>query len=410
MSSAVLSYKFPAYNPYSTGANESWQAVQPTNGNVFRTDQGASIIIPIANNQHFLKSNQSYLSFVVTPRDAAGNAVALGTTRNSYQGCSRLFNRVIVRIGSQIIEDLSYDDLCALYYATNTTGKKSVLSKTEGFSNTQLYTAGARAHVMALITSMMVTPQAIPLPLLFQNAAFSLELFLAPTSNYLTVSTGISYLELSQVSFKYQAVTPPIEYTASLVAGVRGGRSAYIPVQVVRRFESAGTGSTKLSIVLPVGGVSSVVSADVCFFDQATYGTQSSDKYLRFNSANLIDYKIEGGGVTLPQTSTFSGVAGSAETLLFSLLSAGGNGYSVGDQFTFDANYDTASYRLHYSWQADSETFGSGLNTIGAASPNIIINTTHSQVVPTSTTVVTFVTMDALVIIEGSQVTLAYTW
>lgn len=410
MSSEVLSYRFPPFNPFSTGSNESWQAATPSNGQTFRTDQGASIVIPIGSNSQFIRTNQSYLSFTVTPKDAGGNQVAAATTRNSKQGCSRLFNRVIVRLGSQIVEDISYDDMCALYYAMNTAGKKAVLTKTEGFTVDTLYTAGARQHVMVLITSLMVTPQAIPLPLLFQNAGFSLELFLAPMSNYLTVSTGVSYLELSNVAFKYQATTPDPAYTANLVSSVRSGRAAYIPLQVIKTFQSAGTGSTKLSLVCPVGGVSSVASIDTVFYDTTAYGTQLNDKYSRFTSANLTEFRIEGAGINLPSTLSFNGAVSSPETLLLSLLSGGGSGYSVGDDYSIDEFYNTQSYRIHYSWSADSETFGSGLNMVGASSPNIIINTTHSQVVPTTTTCVTFVTIDALLIIEGSMVTLAYNW
>lgn len=407
MSSPVLSYSFPKYSPQVSANNESWVSTSPSNGSVFRSNTGSSIILQLGSNTAFVKTVQSFLHFTVTCRDGAGNAVTPATTRNSYQGISRLWSRVVIRVGSAITEDLDYSDLCALYYATVTAGKKALLTKTEGFSNTSIFaTAGTKTFCEQLITSIFVTDQAVPLPLFLQNAGFSIELFIAPLENLLTVSTGISYLELSNVSLKYQTVTPDASFTTALVSSVRSGREAIIPLQVVRSFQSNGNASTKQNIVCAVGGVKSVAGIDVVFYDDTVMGNQAADKYLRFLPASLTDYRIEAAGISSPAILNFTG----AEAAMMNILSSTGNGFIAGDQTSLDATYETSSWRITHQYTSDAELFGSGLDMTNAANPNITIQTTHGIAVPSTMRIVTYVTIDCLLIISGSFVQIAYTW
>jgi len=414
MSSRVLSYRFPAYSPEVKANNELWQSAGTSNGSVYRSDNNSSIIIQIGSNVAFMKTTQSMLTFDVRLCDNLGVTVNAATTRNSRQSVSRLFSRVVLRVGSAIIEDLAYDDLCAIYYSTLTQSKKNLLAKTEGYGSDSIFAgaapSGLKHFAMQLITSLFCTEQALPLPLFLNSAGFSIELFLAPLTNFLTVSTGIAYMEISQVALKYQSIIPDASFTTQLVSSVRQGREAVIPFQFVRAFQSNGNASTRQSIVCPVGGVKSVASIETVFFDDTLYNGQGNDRYSRFIPAGLVDWRIEAAGISAPAMLTFPAQSNNSEAILMNFLSSHGNSYTLGDNFAIDADFSTTSWRLSHSFVSDVELFGSGLDMTNAASPNITIQTTHSVVLPTNIRIITYVTIDALLIISGTFCQVAYTW
>lgn len=403
--SEVLSYKFPQIQPETNASAERWTEQKPINGSVFRSDQNQSVIIHLASGSEFVKTVQSFLAGTVVPRDAAGAVVTGATT--SQQGLSRIFSRLQIRIGSAIVEDLTgYNDILALYYATATKNRKSMLKRLEGYGTSDYLDGGGRKFAHMLMSSLFVTDQALPLPFLSgSGSAVSIELTLAPASEVFT-SNNVSYYTLENVSFKYLGITPNPAYTMAMTNAIASGRSVFIAYQRVRQYPSAGNGANNQIIQVPIGQVSSIVSVDTVFFDTVAYANQANDKALRFNSANLVEWNIQGAGINNPSQISFGYHGGSdPESIIMGILSETGNGYLMGEQMSLEDNFESSSFRIGLNYQSSNEYFGSGLSTVGAASPFITINTKHSQPVPPTTAINTIVTTDALIVFQGSGIT-----
>ena len=170
MTSSVLSYKFPPMLPQGGGVranNEVWNNTLPLNGATFRSDQNQSIIFNLASNSQFLRTTQSYLAGTIVPKAADGSDIVNAATTSSYQGCSRIFNRMVIRFGGVVVEDIPYySDVLALYYAQLPQTRKNILRSLEGFSDTAYYTTGNKKFAHAIMSSLWVTDQALPLPLI----------------------------------------------------------------------------------------------------------------------------------------------------------------------------------------------------------------------------------------------------
>ncbi|MCU1500634.1 MAG: hypothetical protein JWM47_4587 [Acidimicrobiales bacterium] len=402
--SEVLSYKYPPINPEVSANSERWTEVKPINGSVFRSDQNQSIILNLASASEFVKTVQSFLTATIVPRNAQGAVVSESSI--SYQGVSRAFSRLQIRIGSAVVEDISqYSDILALYYSTASKNRKSILKRLEGYSNPDFLDGDSgRKFVHMLMSSLFCTPQALPLPFISAGGV-SIELTLAPASELFT-SNGVSYYTMENVSFKYLAVTPNPAYTMAMTAAVASGKSCFIPYQRIHIFPSAGNGANNQIIQVPIGMVSSIVSVDTTFHDTTAYANATNDKSLRFTSAGLTEWNLVGAGINNPSQISF-GYSGGAdpETVLMSLLSESGNGYRMGEELSLDDNYESKSFRLGLNFQSSQEYFGSGLSTVGSASPFLTINTKHSQPVPPTTQITTIVTTDALIQFQGSGIT-----
>lgn len=399
--SAVLSYRYPPVNPAVSGNMEKWTQTMPQNGATFRSDQNQSIIFNIASNSEFLKTTQSFLSGTLVPRDAGGAEVVTATT-SSFQGVSRAFSRLVIRIGNAIVEDLAYNDLLAMYYSTCPWGRKALLKRMEGFSKTDHFATGRKRFQHFIMSSLFVTDQCLPLPLCV--GGISIELFLAPASDVFT-SANVSYYTVEQPAFKWLSITPDPAFTIGLRSSVASGRSAIIPYQRVHLFPSNGNGSKTQLINVPVGQVKSIASVECLFHSEIDYADRTKDKYGRFINADVIDFKIEGAGIQNPSQIAFGyAKGGDFEAVLMGILTSSGNAYSMHNDMTLEDDFETKSFRLAINYQSDMESFGSGLNTIGAASPFLTITSTHDSVVPATTRISTFVTTDALIEFRGSEI------
>lgn len=400
--SEVLSFKYPPINPAVTGNLEQWREARPINGSVFRSDQNQSIIINVASNSEYLKTVQSFLDGKLVPRAADGSEVSTGTT-NTKQGMSRAFSRLVIRIGGAICEDIHfYNDVLGLSYSTLSPGRKSLLKRLEGFGDTGWFGNGGRRFAHMIFSSLWVTNQSIPLPFVTASGV-SLELYLAP-ANEIYTSANVVYYTIEDVSLKYQAITPDPAYTIQMRNAIASGRSAFIPYQRIHVFPSNGNGSNNQIINVAIGQVSSIVGIETVFYDSTTYNTV--DKYNRFVNANLVSWSVEGGGVHNPNQIEFKYDNGdSPETTLMSLMSEVGNIYNIGSEIDLPDTYDTEHFRIGLNFQSSLEHHGSGLSTIGAASPFLTIRTKHSAPVNSSVTILTFCTTDALLEFRGGVIT-----
>src|SRR5690606_12043413 len=190
--------------------------------------------------------------------------------RNSYQGVSRVIQRLVLKVGATIIEDLEYADLCAMWYPTLSRGRKDILKKIEGYSRDNLFVGGARRFAVPLQSSLFVTDQAIPLPLIQANGGLTIDIHLAPIENLITTATtNVPYYTIDFPAFKAQMLTPNPAFTSGLVSAVRSGRSAFLAMQRIRSFRSVGNGSVNQLITVPVGAMSSITSVETIFYRNA---------------------------------------------------------------------------------------------------------------------------------------------
>jgi hypothetical protein len=414
--SEVLSFKYPAILPSGGGlkANaESWQTWLPTNGSIFRSDQSQSVVFNLAHASAFLRTAQSFFTGSILPY--LDENVPLGDTSGepgggvkiSSQGISRIFNRAVIRFGAVVIEDLSYSDLVALYYSTATLSKKALLSAFEGYGRPDFFSkGGSKKFATLLMSSLFVTDQCLPLPLI--QGGISVELFIAPASE-LFLDARVKFYELRSPQLKGMLLYPEPGYTINLRGAVASGRSAYIPFQRVHSFPSNANGSSTQQVVIPCGQLTSIVSVDTVMWDERVYADVTKDKSRRFNDFGLVDWKLEAAGQSNPNQLTFRYDQGSdPETTLIGLISASGNAYLMDKDVSLDPNFLTETFRLTMNFQSaiPNETFGSGLSTVGSASSFITLTTTHNAAVPTTTRIASFVTTDALVEFRGSEIVL----
>lgn len=406
----VLSYRFPSVNPQTTGNNNQWSNSLPINGSVFRSDQNQSIIFNIASTSQFLRTVQSFVSGRITPYDATGAVVGsaaapAAATAITGQGLSRAFSRLVIRFGSAIVEDItSYSDLLALAYSIETPGRKRLLTMVEGTSNPAFLQRGPTYFAHMLYSSLFVTDQALPLPFISQGG-ISIELFLAPASD-IFLSTNVAFYTIDQMSFKWLAITPDPTWTIQMKAAIASGKSAYVPMQRVHVFPSQGSGANDQIINIPIGQVSSIAGIQTAFWDSTGYANSANDKSMRFTNANLQSWNVLVAGLQEPNQISFEyGGGNNPETLLTAIISQIGNVYQAGEQVDIPNNFDTNAFRIALNFQSENQYFGNGMSTIGAASPFIVLSTKHSAPVPTTTSIISFVTVDCLIEFRGSAIT-----
>ena len=406
--SQVLSYKYPPILPQGGGirANqESWQSTLPLNGAIFRTDQSQSIIFNISSNSQFLRTTQSFLAGALVPKAADGSDIVNAATTSSYQGVTRAFNRMVIRFGGVVVEDISYySNVLVMYYATLPQTRKNILRSLEGFSDTGHYATGKRKFSHALMSFLWVTDQAICLPLI-QSGGITIELFLAPASDLFT-SSNVAYYEIQQPTFRWMGITHDPSYTIALRSSLAGSRSAYIHFQKLHFYPSNGNGSMTQQIQVPIGEVSSIAGIETVFWDEARYAGKTQDKYFLFTNANLIDFKIEnnGTGSAQPNQLTFRYDNGTdPEVVLLGLLSSSGNIYTMDRDVSLDTTFETNSFRIGMNFQSSNEYADTGLSPLGVSSPFLTITTTHSTVVPPNTRIMTVATVDALIEPRGGK-------
>ncbi|KAJ3024990.1 hypothetical protein HDV00_000486 [Rhizophlyctis rosea] len=277
----------------------------------------------------------------------------------------------------------------------------------EGFGNTDYFDAGKKKWAHLIMSSLWVTDQALPVPLCLSGAGVQLELFFAPASELFT-SANVSNYTIEQPSFKWKGITPDPSYTISLRSAVAGVRSAYILYQRVHAFPSNGNGSKTQLINVGVGQVSSMASVETLFYSEVDDADRTKDKYSRFTNAGIVEWKIEGLGLSNPSQLTFNYQGGTdPETVLLGIGSSAGNLYRMHEETTLENNLESASIRLGINYKSSNEFAGTGLSTIGASSPFLTITTTHADVVPPTTCITTFVTSDALIECRGTEIAIS---
>lgn len=400
----VLSYRYPKVNPTVSGNQETLKVQTPSNASTatsFTSTGSSTINWLFCSNTEYLRTNQSYISFTIQARDASNAPVTSGVT-TSKQGCSRVFSRLIVRIGSTILEDLPIDDLTALHYSTLSPQAAKMLKFTEGFGDPDAMATGRRDFAMPILSSLFSTPQAIPLPALSGNSGLSLELTVAPATNYFT-STNVASFTIENPRILWTSLVPDASFTMGLIGALRANRSIFLPYTRVRTYRSNGNQSTTQRLVLTTQNVTSVDGLTVVAWDEATYADRTKDKYERFIApgGGVTSYTVEGAGVVQPSNMIYSG-GKTPENIMNTWMNITGSVYDLGSGVDVPDDYYEKHFRISQTYTSELETHGSGLSLIGSSSPLITVTTQHNTSVPSTVTFLTAVNTSALCEITSS--------
>jgi hypothetical protein len=411
MASSVLNYRFPPVLPSSVNIranSEQWQlGITPTNGVEFRSDQSSSIVFNVQNPNHFIRTVQSFFDGYVIPVDSSGNEVINPGTTSTYQGVSAFIARHEIRMSGQPIENNEFYDVGVNWlYSTMSPGKKKMLKKLEGYSDPNYFASGKKRFVHPLVSALHLTDQAIPLPILAQTGTgYSIELWLKPADQVFT-SANVAYYKIAP-RFNYLAIVPDVAYTAALINANLANKAIYMHFARPQWFQSNGNGSMQQNIVLGVGQVTSVLSWQMGFYNEADFADRSKDKSKRWHNAYISGYRMIHNGISNPNIGNinFEGGGKDLTLTLINLLSQNGNIYTMGDDLDLPDNYETENFTVGYSFVSQTETAGCGLSTV--ANPVLTIETKHSQVVPNNCRILTMVIKEAIVQLRGSQVGVA---
>ena len=412
MTSRLTSFKYPYTNPAIVANNEQWVEVQPSNvstSTAFDSSGNSSINFTLASNTSFLRAYQCYLVFTVTPRDASGNVITDATTlaaiRTSKQGCSRVFSRITLRSGSQILESFEYDDQVGMYYSGLSDSKKKWLKITEGLERDNLYANGSRKFYMQIFSSLFTNDVAIPLPAFV--GGLQLQFDIAGAENYF-LSNSVPRMTVENPALRYCSVVPDPSFILALTSAIQGGRSMWLPMTELKTFRIYGNGAGDAIYNVAVGNVTSIDSVLFTHWDGNTYSNRANDRYTRFTDAGLTSWSIEANQILNPGfNKRFSHGIHDLDTFMVTFLSEAGSIHAVDEVanirsvnanvMDFDS-YRTEHFRAGLTYTSDNEQFATGLSMVGSANPNIVINASYGNTMPP--TMVTYVTVALSTVME----------
>ncbi|KAJ3029760.1 hypothetical protein HDV00_009446, partial [Rhizophlyctis rosea] len=376
----------------------------------YSTDTGYDWLDDVlASNTNMLRAYQCYMKFTVTPRDATGavitDAATLAAIRTSKQGCSRIFSRITLRSGSQILESFEYDDQLALYLSTISDTKRKFLRITEGFERDTLYTNGPREFAMQIWSSLFSNDVAIPL-FAFQGG-LQLEFQVAGAENYF-LTNNVPRFTVDNPTLRFCAITPDPSFVLGLTSAIQSGRSMWLPMTELRTFRMYGNGGADAIYNIAVGNITSIDSVSFTHWDSATYNNRASDRYTRFYDAGLKSWSIEANQILNPGgNKQFLHGTRTLDTFRVTFLSEAGSIHNL-DQVAnirsldpnvldFDA-YRLQNFKAGINYVSDLEQHASGLSMVGSANPNVVINASYTGNVGSGT--ITYITVSISTVLE----------
>ena len=412
MTSRLTSYRYPYTNPAVVGNNEQYVEATPSNistTTAYDSSGNTSINFTLASNTSMLRAYQCYLKFTVTPRDASGavitDATTLAAIRTSRQGCSRVFSRITLRSGSQILESFEYDDQMALYLSTISDPKRKFLTITEGFSRDNLFINGPREFSMQIWSSLFSNDVAIPL-FAFQGG-LQVEFQVAGAENYF-LTNSVPRFTVDNPTLRYCQITPDPSFVLGLSSAIQSGRSMWLPMTELRTFRIYGNGGADAIYNVAVGNVTSIDSVTFTHWDTAAYNNRANDRFTRFYDAGLKSWNIEANQILNPAgNKQFLHGYRTLDTFMVTFLSEAGSIHQldqVANVRSVDPNVkDFDIYRLNHfkagiNFVSDTEVHASGLSMVGSANPNVVINASYTGNVGSGT--ITYITVSLSTVLE----------
>ena len=338
------------YVQFQPVAGQSWVASETFDINVSSPDR-------------VLDVSKSYLKFKLQLTGTTGTS---GSAVTSTLGGVSALQRVQVSVGGLLIEDIqNYNAYVSTLYKRATKEQADMLKVLEGYGDQSAFAGSADANtngrVVCHAMRTCVNENDLHWPLFAIRSGITFS-FTTSTLNDLiaTTNTGATGFKISEVYFVGAMVKPSPAYIDSFMGGISGGKSASIPLQVVRNVRFKPSTLTNQETNLHIGQLKSLRQIWAISREATSINSSSTDSFAldSLNALNSYYYMI--GSERFPQNKeiyTNNAVASGAvdpESVMQSLVSldntyswlspfAGSNAYADNKDclfapFTFSSN------------------------------------------------------------------------
>ena len=269
--------------------------IKPLGSNTVQSGQPLEFNLPFSNGQ-FLKAGSMYITCNL--KLSTNNTATVFGFKGAQGSANRLFNRLTLTYGSQVIEDLNfYGKMCSdvinpwLYSSQNENVQSAIFGGCAGapnhlpfsqatgalsnqlavhpntnYSATGAGTQGAIEHrlVIPIMSSFLqggVSGEDIPL--FAMSAPMSLRFLVDATTNVFQVPAGaINTWELNDISLVYTSIQPDASYVATLVQAMNSqGKMFPISINTVNSFQPALSNSTSVLQTINARSINAVAVA-----------------------------------------------------------------------------------------------------------------------------------------------------
>jgi hypothetical protein len=197
--SPSLNYSLPSSSHASSKQIRSWN---PSNGTVFSPEGNGSILLTVPGIANCHLNGQA--TFLSAKFAASGSSVY-------YSGClSSWIKRLVIRgSNGEVIDDITeYASVHRILQDVRTTvdTQNNQLSIQQGYGTVaekKAYCAGKRFNLL-LLSSFLRSGNLLPLG---QMGGFTIEIFLAPSSDVLIVDSGTGSYQISEVQLRAELLT-----------------------------------------------------------------------------------------------------------------------------------------------------------------------------------------------------------
>ena len=279
------------YTQFQCVSGQSWSASE-------------SFDINVSSPDRVLDVSKSYLKFKLQMTGTTGTS---GSAVTSVLGGAAALQRVQTSVGGLLIEDIqNYPVYVSTIYKRCTKEQQEMLKVLEGYSDQNAFAGSANANtngrvvVHALRTCVSESDVHMPLFAIRSGITFS---FTTSTLNDLiaTTNTGATGFKVSEVYFVAALVKPSPAYIDNFMAGISGGKSASVPLQIVRNVRFKPTTLTQQETNLHIGQLKSLRQIFGVCRESTSINSSSTDSYAldALNALNSYYYMI--GSERFPQ-------------------------------------------------------------------------------------------------------------
>ena len=384
------------------GGSKNYVRVPPISGTNFTSGQNIKFIVN--SDDKFLDQTRSYLSFKLT---FTGTFHANHRLRKvGLMGCVR---QVDTSLNGTLIESFpEYADYLSILYPSQPVSYQTVLKKLETYNdvaNAVVSTSagvGAGKYCTGPLRCGILEQKNAMIPISMIRGGLQIDLTLDTLSRFLANNEGSALTEytLSDVYYVACFVKPPNNYLINFQNTLAAGRTATIPLEVVRVIRNTPTNASETTEPLNVGYIKSLKSwYQTINTNSPTASTAIGsivDHSANFTANGHTGYHIELSGTRYPQNYDIgcSLANGDNPENIQQLLTSVDNSFPLMD-------FNTGGNFLFYEFSSN-KSFGSGV----PVSDSLISIVKKGTPTSTSVNQNNYFFSDAVVRISSTSVTL----
>lgn len=399
-----VSYQIPQKMTYSDPdslieGELNYVQFQPVAGSSWGPSE--SFDINISSPDKVLDVSKSYLKFKL----ALTGTTTVGSSITTVLGGASAIQRVVTSVGGLQVEDIqNYPSYLSVLYKRGTAEQQNVLKALEAFNDQGAFSASddarnnGRVICHALRTAVCESDKHLPLFAIRSGITFS---FTTATLNDILTATasGATSYKISEVYFVGALVKPAPSYIDNFMAGISGGRSAQIPMQLVRNVRFKPSTLTQQETNLHIGQLKSLRQIFGVCRESTSINTATTDSYALDALNALTSYYYMVGSERYPQNKeifTNNAVASGAvdpESVMQTLVSLD-NTYAWLNPFNGSNVFADGKDNIFapFTW-ASNRAIGSGVMTSDGF---ITINHKYNSAPAGTETVDMFIVYDAM--------------